>query len=260
MVIASLKGVTDTNRIVVVPKLGFRWEISPSFVLKNNYFRSFKFPDFDDLYYRSLDNMFVGNPNLKPEDGFGADLTGEFAPNDRFTAGATIYGQWTKDSIHWVKGSGGRWSPENIGSARFIGLDARPSLTLPVNRAGLERITLGASYQFQLSWLLSGDLRMADGYRIPYMPTHIIGASVDVSWTGGSLLLSAHYETTRYADTLNQIRLDPYCVLHATCNQSIGKNLTAFASLRNILNAHYESFAGDYMPGISLTAGIRMEN
>jgi outer membrane receptor protein involved in Fe transport len=42
-----------------------------------------------------------------------------------------------------------------------------------------------------------------------------------------------------------------------TVNQDIGKAWTLFASLRNILNAHYESFAGYYMPGITLTAGVR---
>jgi outer membrane receptor protein involved in Fe transport len=42
-----------------------------------------------------------------------------------------------------------------------------------------------------------------------------------------------------------------------TVNQDLGKNFTAFASLRNILNAHYESFAGYYLPGISLTLGLR---
>jgi vitamin B12 transporter len=258
LLIASVKGVTDTKQMTAVPKLGFRWELAPEFVIKNNYFRSFKFPDFDDLYYRSLDNIFVGNPNLKPEDGFGADLSGEFTPHEKFNISATLYGQWTEDSIHWVKEPGGRWSPENIGSAWFTGLDIRPVLNLPINKAGFDQIKIGASYQFQLNWLLSGDLDFADSYRIPYMPTHIIGASVDLSWKTGSLLLSAHYETSRYADTRNQIRLDPYCILHASYNQSLGKNLTAFASLRNILNAHYESFAGYYMPGISLTLGIRM--
>ncbi|MDR2476917.1 MAG: TonB-dependent receptor, partial [Treponema sp.] len=75
MLIASLKGATDTKQSVVIPKAGLLWKASPVFSLKNNYFRSFKFPDFDDLYYRSLDSVFVGNPDLKPEDGFGADLT-----------------------------------------------------------------------------------------------------------------------------------------------------------------------------------------
>jgi vitamin B12 transporter len=259
MIIGSVKGVTDAKQAVAVPKLGFRWEISPVFVLKNNWFRGFKFPDFDDLYYRSLDSMFVGNPALKPEDGLGADLTGEYAPNNVFAINATAYAQWTEDSIHWVKSAGGRWSPENIGTAFFVGADIRPEATLAVNRGGIETLKLGLTYQYQLSWLLSGSLAFEDSYRIPYMPTHIIGGSVDLAWKTGSLLLSAHYETIRYADTLNEMPLDPYCVLHATVNQAIGKRFTVFASLRNILNAHYESFAGYYMPGISLTVGGRLK-
>jgi vitamin B12 transporter len=259
MLAGSVKGVTDTKQAVVVPKLGFSWRIAPQFTLKNNYFRSFKFPDFDDLYYRSLDSIFVGNPNLKPEDGIGADLTGEFAPNEMFNINTTVYTQWTKDSIHWVKSAGGRWSPENIGTAFFLGADIRPALTLRINRGGFETIKLGASYQYQLSWLLSGNAGFADGFRIPYMPTHIIGGSVDLKWKTGSLLLTAHYEATRYADTLNQMILDPHCTVHATYNQSIGEYVTVFASLRNILNAHYESFAGYYMPGISLTMGAKIK-
>jgi vitamin B12 transporter len=259
MVIASVKGVTDTKRAVAVPKLGFRWEAAPEFVLKNNWFRSFKFPDFDDLYYRSLDSMFAGNPELRPEDGLGADLAGEYTLNEKFGVTATVYAQRTEDSIHWVKSAGGRWSPENIGTAFFAGADIRPSLALAINRGGLERVKIGANYQFQMSWLLSGNLGFADGYRIPYMPAHIIGGSVDLQWKSGSLLVSAHYESTRYADTLNEMVLEPYCVMHATVNQGIGKNFTVFGSLRNILNAHYESFAGYYIPGISLTVGGRVK-
>jgi outer membrane cobalamin receptor len=257
MVIGSVKGVTDTKQGALIPKAGFRWEIVPAFTLKNNYFRSFKFPDFDDLYYRSLDSMFVGNPNLRPEDGLGADLTGEFRPNDTFALDTTAFVQWTEDSIHWVKSAGGRWSPENIGTAFFYGIDIRPAFTLKFEKGPVKTLTLGFSYQYQLSWLLSGNLSFADGYRIPYLPTHIIGGKIDLAWATGSLLLSAHYETTRYADTLNQMPLDPYCIVHATVNQDIGTALTAFASLRNILNAHYESFAGYYMPGITLTIGLR---
>jgi outer membrane receptor protein involved in Fe transport len=75
----------------------------------------------------------------------------------------------------------------------------------------------------------------------------------------GSLLLTAHYESIRYADTMNEMELEPHCIMHATVNQDLGKYLTAFVSLRNILNVHYESFAGYYMPGISFTAGVRVK-
>jgi vitamin B12 transporter len=257
LLIASVKGATDTKQAVAVPKFGLSWKAAPVFTLKNNYFRSFTFPDFDDLYYRSLDNMFVGNPNLKPEDGWGADLIGELVLEKYFSLVSTVFWQWTTDSIHWVKNQGGRWSPENVGTACFIGADFRPVFTLPIDKWNFTAIKIGMNYQFQFSWLLNGDLDFAHSFRIPYMPAHIIGGSIDLAWKTGSLFVSAHYESTRYADTTNKMPLDPYCVINTTVNQKVGKHLIFFASLRNILNAQYESFAGYYMPGISLVCGIR---
>ncbi|MDR2398694.1 MAG: TonB-dependent receptor [Spirochaetaceae bacterium] len=257
LLIASVKGVTDTKHAAVIPKLGLRWEALPSLVVKHNYFRSFKFPDFDDLYYRSLDSMFVGNPALRPEDGLGVDLSGEWTVQDRFMLTGTLYGQWTEDSIHWIKSAGGRWSPENIGTAFLFGAEARPEVRLAINRGGFTALILGLTYQYQLSWLLSGEADFADSYRIPYMPTQRLGASVDLRWKTGSLLLSGHYETTRYGDTLNQLVLKPYGIVHLTVNQQVGKGLTLFGVVRNMLNAHYESFAGYYMPGLSFSLGLR---
>jgi vitamin B12 transporter len=257
LLIGSVKGVTDTRQAVAVPKLGLSWQAHPLFTLKNNYFRSFKFPNFDDLYYRSPDNTFVGNPNLKPEDGWGADLIGELTLEKYFSFASTVFWQWTTDSIHWVKSQGGRWSPENVGTACFTGADFRPVFTIKLDKNNFTSIKIGINYQFQFSWLMNGALDFENSFRIPYMPTHIIGGAFDLAWKTGSLMVSAHYESTRYADTMNRMALDPHCVVHATVNQKAGDNFTFFASLRNILNAQYESFASYYMPGISLVVGVR---
>jgi vitamin B12 transporter len=257
LMVGSVKGVTDTKQAVAIPRLGISWQINSLFTLKNNYFRSFKFPDFDDLYYRSMDNTMAGNPNLKPEDGWGVDIIGELRLKKYFSFWSTVFWQYTKDSIHWMKNQGDRWSPDNVGTAYFIGADFRPVITLPIDKWKFTSLKIGANYQFQHSWLLSGNLDFTNSFRIPYMPMHIIGGSVDIAWETGSFLVSAHYESTRYADTMNQMALDPYCIVHATLNQNLGENFTFFASLRNILNTKYESFAGYYMPGISLVCGVR---
>jgi vitamin B12 transporter len=256
MLIGSAKIVTDTKQSAWVPKLGWRWHINDHFTVKNNYFRSFKFPDFDDLYYRSIDNLFTGNPNLRPEDGLGFDLILEFVSSG-FSAASTAYFQYTEDSIHWVKSST-HWSPENIGKALLVGIDFRPAVIIPVEHI-FTSIKVGASYQFQLSYLLSGNLSLSDAYRIPYTPTHIVGGTLDLRWETGSVLLTAHYETLRFADTMNKLQLDPYCTLNLTVNQNLGSHFTAFIAVRNILNSQYESFAGYYMPGISATLGLRFQ-
>jgi outer membrane receptor protein involved in Fe transport len=126
----------------------------------------------------------------------------------------------------------------------------------------MDEPVLGFSYQYQQSYLLSGNLGWDDARRIPYMPAHIWGVSLEIPWNtaypgrSGSLLISVHHESLRYADVVNLLRLEPYTLLNLTCSQQLG-NFTAFAVLRNALNTHYTSFAEYPMPGISLTAGLR---
>ena len=254
---ASVKGVTDTKQAVLIPKIGLSWRINPAFTLKNNYFRSFKFPDFDDLYYRSMDSAMVGNPNLRPEDGWGADIIGEVELNKNFSFISTLFWQYTTDSIHWVKSQGGRWSPENVSTACFTGVDFRPVFWIKLGKWNFTSLKVSPSYQFQYSWLLNDDLDFKNSFRIPYMPIHIIGGSADLTWKTGSVTVSMLYQSRRYADTTNKLILDPYCAAHVTLNQSAGGNITFFASLRNIFNAKYESFAGYHMPGISFVCGVR---
>jgi hypothetical protein len=120
------------------------------------------------------------------------------------------------------------------------------------------KLKLGATYQFQLSWLLNEGLSFEDALRIPYMPTHIAGGVVDLMWRTGSVMVSAHWESRRYADTLNEMALEPYCLLTVTVNQDIGKYVSVFFVVRNALNELYTSFAEYPMPGMNMTAGVRV--
>ena len=250
-----IKGMTNGSEIIPVPKLGFSWKANDRFTLKNNYFRSFKFPDFNDLYW--VQGGFTGNPDLKNEDGWGTDLSAEFTPVDLFTVYSTFYGQWLGDSIHWSYMSGS-WRPENSGKAAFIGLDNKLELTLPFSIGFLERPVLGFSWIFQLSWLLSGDLTFSDKRRIPYMPIHTIGASLELPWKTGSLIISGHFESSRFTETGNIIKLDPCFLLNIIYNQKLKKNIGIFGKINNVLNSNYVSFADYPMPGINLTLGMNM--
>jgi vitamin B12 transporter len=231
---------------VPVPKLGWVWQASDTFSLKNNYFRSFKFPDFDDLYWTG--GGYSGNADLKSEDGWGLDFTAAFQ-TAIFSAEAAFFAQWTNDSIHWSN-AGGAWKPQNISEAAFFGIDSSFRVTLP-------RVVLAFSYQYLASYLLSGPLSFADKRRIPYMPAHTVGASLEIPWTSGSATLSAHYESRRYAETSNIATLDPYFLLNLTATQQFNKTISGFMALRNLLNTSYQSMLDYPMPGVTLTLGVQ---
>jgi vitamin B12 transporter len=258
--IASVKGATDTKTIVPVPKLGLAWNITDHVTLKNNYFRAFKYPDFSQLYRDEPE--YFGNVNLKPEDGFGADITVEY---DRFAwldLSGTVFGEWAYNSINWVK-YGDIWSPENVGTRTFVGADTKLRSVIALGRGPFSAINLAASFQYLLSYLLTDDLNFDADLRVPYMPAYIVGGSIDLLWnTGkpeseGSLFISGHYEGLRFADTTNLLPMRPYFRLNATLNQKTGSFWNIFCVVRNILNAHYESFYEHPMPGITLTLGAR---
>jgi vitamin B12 transporter len=262
LLIASVKGITDGRDIVPIPKLGWSWSLNGNTTIKNNYFRSFKFPDFDDLYW--VQNGMTGNADLKNEDGWGADFGAEFFVKDLLSINSTLYGEWTDNSIHWSNISG-KWRPENYGIAAFLGWDNSLRLTIPFSPGFLEKPVLNISWLFQMSWLLTGDLAFEDDKRIPYMPVHTLGASLELPWKTtkkklpGSFAVSGRFEGQRYADTANYRELAALFLLNFALNQKLNKNINIFGKVNNALNTRYFSYIEYPMPGISLTAGLRME-
>jgi vitamin B12 transporter len=259
---ASIKGATNLADAAFIPKGGFIWTILDSdaaqLAVKGNCFRTFKFPDFDDLYRRSFDGLYTGNPDLANEDGLGADLTVELLPGDYLEVSCSAYGQRNSNAVHWVK-HGNQWRPENTVWSEFYGGDIRPAVTFAFSKGPFSRLKLGLNYQLQFSWLTTEGYGYANPVRIPYMPTHIAGGSADLEWATGSLLASAHWESRRYADILNLMPLEAYCLVNATVNQEIGKHLTLSANVRNALNWLYTSFAEYPMPGTSFTLSARVK-
>jgi vitamin B12 transporter len=262
VIIPSVKTVF-TNKggvlFTAVPKLGLLWNVNDSLTLRNNYFRSFKFPDFEELYWSDGGEAFgnVGNPDLKPEDGWGADIGISWSNKHLINFKSTFFTHRLKDSIHWYQAANGIWRPENAGDAVFFGLDNKMSFEIPVNLGKIKKIIPSVSYQYLLSYLLSFGFDFTDNKRIPYSPVHTIGGSLEIPWDGGSVIINGHYESERYNDRANITKLKPYFLLNANINQKAGKNLTIYAVLRNILNESYESFIDYPMPGFTLTVGLR---
>ena len=258
LLIPSAKVIFTSDRgadAAVIPKLGLLWNVTDNFAVRNNYFRSFKFPDFEDLYWTGGGG--IGNPDLRPEDGWGADLGVAWRITKSMTAESVFFTQWIKDSIHWFQ-SGSIWRPENVGEAVLFGLDSKITFEFHVSIGPVNKIITALSYQYLSSYLLSYGYTFADSKRIPYNPEHTIGGSLDISWSSGSLLISGQYESLRYDDTANLKPLLPVFLLNAAINQRIGENFAVFCALRNILNVSYESFYNYPMPGITLTLGLRV--
>jgi vitamin B12 transporter len=265
LIIPSFKAVfsgSEAFPVVAVPKIGLLFQATESLTIKNNYFRSFKLPDFEDLYWKG--GGMYGDPALKPEDGWGMDIGAAYTFNEKIGIEGGFFTQWTEDSIHWYS-SGGIWKPTNVGKAVFFGVDSTVRWGIPFSPGAFEKLELAVFYQYLLTYLLSYGYDYASDKRIPYMPLHRAGFSATLNWKElggfqeGSLLLCGQYEGPRFADTANLSKLTPYLLLNVKLNQRLHKNYAVFVDFCNILNQSYESFNDYYMPGLSVTIGIQAD-
>jgi vitamin B12 transporter len=261
LVVPSVKGVfsrAGSFSAVAAPKLGLAWFVTPELTLKNNYFRSFKHPSFNDLYWPEQADA-AGDPNLKPEDGWGADAVAEFR-RGIFGAKAAVFAQYTKDSIHWAPSPDGVWRPSNEGEAAFFGLDADFSVDFSLKNKIFKKITASAGYEGMASYLLSYGYDFKDEKRIPYMPANKLTAAAAFFWESGSLSFSAVWEGLRYSSVSNSPSslLKPVLLANINATQQINQNLWFSGKISNLFNTSYESFAGYPMPGFTLTLAVRM--
>lgn len=250
--IPSVKLIYYKEYPIVTPKLGALFFLPAGFTIKANFYRMFKQPSFNQLYWGES-TFAKGNPDLRYEDGWGGDVILEYEKSGILKADSSFYVNYYMDKIQWSTNSAGQWTPTNIGEALYFGSDNSLSTDLPTF------VQFGIDYHFVLTYLLSYGLTLEDNRRIMYTPVHSLSAHVDFSWKTGTVSLIGKYTSERYTSNLNISFLEPYFTFDISFEQNIWKYFTVFASVKNMLNAYYFETENYPMPGGNITIGIRVQ-
>ncbi len=229
----------------VVPKLGFRANLQRvSFVLDG--YRLCLFPDMNQLYWKDS-GYGEGNPDLKPEDGWGGEAT--CSVHDVFIPfSVCVFSNYYFNKIQWQT-VGGKWKPVNVASAFYLGCDVNAAVTL------FSCVTIKGSWEWLYNRLLAEGA--AYGKRIMYTPDNVASFSVTYDKMPVMVAFEVNYIGLRYTDNTNLFYLDPYVLLNAVASVQAGKYISPYVRVDNILNTDYESEPGYPMPGISLECGVK---
>lgn len=250
--IPSVKLIYYKEYPIVTPKLGALFFLPAGFTIKTNFYRMFKQPSFNQLYWGES-TFAKGNPDLRYEDGWGGDVILEYEKSGILKADSSFYVNYYMDKIQWSTNSDGQWTPTNIGKAIYFGSDNSLSTDLPTF------VQFGLDYNFVLTYLLSYGLSLEDDRRIMYTPVHSLSAHVDFSWKTGMISLIGKYTSERYTSNMNISSLPPYFTFDVSFEQNIGKYFTVFAAVKNMLNVYYFQTENYPMPGGSVTVGVRVQ-
>jgi vitamin B12 transporter len=187
------------------PKGGLRLRPVEPLTLKGNIGRSFRAPNFSELYFN--EGLVIGNPDLKPETArhLDAGLQLDFPPWVFFEG--AYFQTRTRDLIEYVLTNGFRYKPFNIGRARLEGMELSLRAT-PV-------AWLTASGAYTLTYAIDEtDDAIRRGRQIPGRPRQvgygrleghagIVGPFVEFNHVGENYLTAAGTKTLAARDLWN---------------------------------------------------------
>lgn len=213
-------------------------------------YKTFKIPDMNALYW-SGDATAEGNPDLKNEQAWGAEIFFTRSKNHGYRVEQSLWGLWYQDAIIWQSDTG-IWRPENVGEAVYAGFDNRFVLTPG------HGYTITLRYAWLFTRALTGDFTFSDGKRMPYQSEHRFSVRVDKSHKQYRWHIAPRYESSRYTTIMNATELPGVFLLDGGMTVQAGKNVVLYLDGRNLLNEQWMSMDGYPMPGRSVTAGIRI--
>lgn len=230
------------------PKAAISANLEPINITLSTY-RMLQFPTMDDLYWQGIG--YHGNPDLIPEDGLGTDFSVSLK-KPFFCISSTIFANYYQNKIQWAANKNNDWTPQNLASAFYFGVDLSSNISLFNDILCFE-----FQGEYLYTKLLDKSNEMTYGKKIMWTPDFTASLTATLTLDFLRLILTTNYTGKRYISNLNLSYLKPYTLLNISTEFTKTKYLTPYITINNVLNTRYQSIDNYPMPEISITLGIK---
>ena len=230
------KEISNVYNSPVLFSAGGSYDVTSFYKLKLNGSRNYRIPTFNDLYWQG-----AGNPALKPESSYQAEMGNVFHVND-FSLSLTGYYISLKNMLRWIPGSDNLWRPENVGKAHTYGLE---SILNWKKKYGSNIFDVNATYAYTVSREEGSTEQMI------YVPFHKATASIAYSYKNLSAYYRQLYNGKVYTASDNSATLKDYWVAGIGVEYTFKtlKGLSLGAQVQNLFDAEYQNVEVRPMPG-----------
>lgn len=197
-----------------------------------------------------------GNPNLKPETGYTAEMGLRYSQKWNLTEAdikAQPFVQQIGQLIIWQP-VGSFWSPINVQSVRSQGIEARAEIRSAAGNR--HSVSFQINYCFNRTEVTKAEGSMAEtvGKQLIYSPLHIGNTVVGYTFKSWQLLGTAQLQSAQHtlSDNHPSGLLKGFYVINTLINKEFIKNQVHYRigfEVRNLLNAEYHMVAQRPMPG-----------
>lgn len=220
----------------------------------------FRIPTFNDRYWRNS-----GNPDLKPEKGWGTDLNASWFKEYKKSClylQSSIYWISLDNWIQWIPSENGLFIPTSYQKvvSRGATINIKYSKTI-------KKVQLDFDYKetFVNTRILENytDNENLVGKQLVYSPKERRNLNLDVSYKTWKINLGGDYTSRRQttSDNIDVWSLDPVLLFHGSLSytKSFKKyTLTSFFNMENVLNKDFVWVRGYPMPGRFSQLGIKI--
>jgi vitamin B12 transporter len=249
------------NLKTFVPTTGFAQTVTilKCIAWKINAGTIYRYPTLNDLYWNP-----GGNINLKPESGYSAETSLQLNKRIRdfsFLAGGTVFTRNISNSIMWMPGANGMWSPQNVLQVWSRGGETNTEISF-------KKKNLKTSLQVVTNYILSNRTKtvlqndVSLNRQMTYVPMYSGSAIFFLEYKNWMLRVAYSYTGYRYLSSDNYSYLVPYTVLDARIARTFVLKsilLNIFAEGNNLTNENYQSVTQYPMPLRNFKAGIILQ-
>lgn len=217
--------------------------------LKATYGTGFKAPTLTQVFVSFPEFFFFAKSDLKPETSEGYDVGFEQPLADgRLRFGATWFHNVIKNLIET---SADFTTYANIGRATTYGVESFASLAVS------RKLSLRVDYTYTIA---RDDIAAQALLRRPknkvslqavWRPTDRLSLSSSLLYVGGRVDANRDFSIPR-------LTASPYSAVNIAASYDLGRGVTLFARVDNLLNRHYQDPVGFDKPGIGAFGGVRV--
>ena len=224
------------------PAINIGYHLSRQVRLRSSFGRSFRPPDYTELYYWSPKN--VGNPRLVVEEAWSSEFGGDFGLNTWLHFRTTLLLRKERNLIDWVKrDSLSPWEAVKITKVYTYGVESLFEIGLKSST----NLFLGHSF-------LKSESEELENYISKYAMTHpqhqvSLGIDFPLLWEIHQNLKGIYKQRSHRGG---------YFILDTRLSKTLG-HLEFHLGATNLLDISYEEIPGAPMPGSSLDCGIKLE-
>lgn len=233
------------------------WRVAPTWVipglgtqLKATYGTGFKAPTLTQLFVSYPSFNFFANPGLRPESSVGYDVGFE----QPLARGAVRFGAtWFHNAIrNLIEDTPDFTSLTNIGRATTYGVESFASAAVTT------RLSLRADY----TWTIArDDVAQQELLRRPKNKASLAATwrpAARFSLTASLLYVGAWVDGNRDF-SIPRLTASPYATVNLAGSYDLGRGVTLFARINNLLDRHYQDPVGFDRPGIGAFGGVKVD-